>query len=115
MKHQNELFDWILQGKFANKGKIEKSIQLLTKSLAENGNAHLFIEIVDKGIDLTSYYKEMIQTAAKNGFYRLTQLIWNIIGKKKIMKMLILITLMMMTMMMILFKINIKYIYFFII
>ena len=53
--------------------------------LIEDGGMEL-IEIIDKGFDISSgltYYKNIIVEASKNGFYKLTQLILNIVDKKE--------------------------------
>lgn len=82
MKHSNDLFDWVLENKYSTKSKIENfSHQMLLLS-AKNGNAHSFTEIVDKGIDFSVFYLQVIEKAAKNGFYHLTKLIYDINNRK---------------------------------
>lgn len=47
MKHQNKIFDWILEQKFADKDK--NDLPRLIDSFLLNGNAHSLIELIDKG------------------------------------------------------------------
>ena len=84
MKHQNDVFDWIIDSKLTEKQTNDNLSSLINCSVA-NGNAHSLIEIIDRGFNLSNNKSEALsalQLAAQNGFYMLTQLIVNLIGEK---------------------------------
>ena len=81
--HQNDLFDWILENKYANKLNFEIKSKLLKKSV-KYGNAHSFIEIMNTGFDFKDFLQSFINISAKNGFYRFFKLIIALNGKEAI-------------------------------
>lgn len=82
--HKNDLFEWILNQKFLFK---EKLFNELVPISAASGNIYAITEMIDKGYDIL-LNKKVIEYAAINGFYRSSQILYNIIiqkaGKEKI-------------------------------
>lgn len=82
MKHQNKIFDWILEQKFTDKDK--NDLPRLIDSSLLNRNAHSLIELIDKGFTFSdnSMIWDAILKAANRGFYKIIQLIINIANQK---------------------------------
>ena len=98
MKHQNDLFDWILAQKFMFSIRQANSLNNLALISIENGNVHSLIELIDNGYNfqkeslfrkqVVEYtYQEVIEKAAINGFYRLALLLTNFIQTTKGIKL----------------------------
>lgn len=79
-KNQNDLFDWIFEQKFKDRSD-DCSRQLLFRSFS-NSYAQAFIEIIDKSLPTSDYSQILLTKAAKNGFYKLTKFIYEILCKK---------------------------------
>lgn len=82
IKHQDELFDWILQTSVLNKGKTgNELIDLIILSI-QNGNAHSLVECINQGFDITllpiQQVYNLISFSASLGYYKLTQLLFKI-------------------------------------
>lgn len=78
--HRNDLFDWVFENRFVNKGNIGNSLKYIASLSASNGNAHSLVEIIDKGFNIT--LENVVSYSAKNGFCKLTQLLLSIINQK---------------------------------
>ena len=76
-RHQNDLFDWIIEQKYSNYNKLKHSLTDLVYNSLSNGNVHSFITLIDNGFNEISSC-EIIQLSAKKGFYRLTKFIMEI-------------------------------------
>lgn len=81
-RHKNDIFDWITQSYYYNDLN-RKSSYLITFSL-ENGNIHSFVETIIKNHCLFDPKNILcwLLRAAKNGFYRLIQFIYNVFKHK---------------------------------
>ena len=80
IKHRNDLFDWILEEKLGEK---QETLYPFLFSAVENGNAHSFIEIVEKGCELdTDQLSALIQIASTNGFYMLVRLLLDFMSER---------------------------------
>ena len=88
IKHQNDVFDWILEQKYINKDKTNNALFDIALLAVQNGNAHDFIQCVDKGFDLNSLpikkISQLIEQSAYNGFCRLTNLIISLLNQEKL-------------------------------
>ena len=76
-KHQNDLFDWILEQKLNNDPALESFLKEIAISSANNGNAHALVAAIDKGFNLRANH-DIILRAAENGFYNFAQMAFNI-------------------------------------
>ena len=88
MKHQNDLFDWILEHKYINKGITGNNLYDIAYIVTLNGNAHAFIQCVDKGLDLSSLstgeISRLLESSSSYGFYKITQLIISLLSTKQL-------------------------------
>lgn len=86
-KHQNDLFDWILQEKYINKGETGIRLSKLLPVISMNGNAHSLIELINNGLDLNAVidvlFCKSIGLASFGGFYKYIQLFYSFIEKPK--------------------------------
>lgn len=78
--HKNDLFDWLFENRFVNKGKLGYELNEIASTSALNGNAHALIEIIDKGYDVSS--DNVILITANFGFYKLTRLLLSTVNQK---------------------------------
>ncbi|KAK8872159.1 hypothetical protein M9Y10_007921 [Tritrichomonas musculus] len=79
-RHQNNLFDWILEQKFLSDPNFNEIAKKIALRSAENGNVHSLIALIDRGFDfLTADY--LIPTAAINGFYRFSKILYDLYVK----------------------------------
>ena len=87
MKHQNDIFDWIFESKYINKGITGNDLFDIVSLAVQNGNAHVLIQCIDKGFDIKSMpfkkISKLIEQSASYGFYRLTQLFINLIDEEE--------------------------------
>lgn len=94
--HRNNLFDWIFEQRYLDKSTNELLMDLVICS-AENGNAHSLIELIERGLSFDFFnqqktgwdyyqnrniFKNAIESSAKNGFYIVTELFYDIIKEK---------------------------------
>ena len=81
--HKNDLFDWLFENNFVCKSENNESLESIAILSAMSGNSHSLIEIMDKGLNLSSnLLQKMIFYSAKNGFYSLTKLLINLFDDK---------------------------------
>ena len=86
-KHRNDLFDWLLESKYYSKKNDQNFLEELALISAENGNAHSLISIIETRSNLTSniqIQKKIFELAARNGFYRILQIVYNILFKNSL-------------------------------
>lgn len=80
IKHQKELFDWIFEEYILYNNFDEYSIKEIASISALNGYAYPIIKIINSGFKFSyDLYIKIITKAAKKGFCKLTQLLFNII------------------------------------
>ena len=86
IKHQNDIFDWLLNQKYSSKENNGNLLADILLSSVQNGNAHVLIECIDKGLDFRSFSKKLCQQlfiyASENGFYHLLKLFFSLIEDK---------------------------------
>ena len=85
IKHRNDIFDWILNENYSGKEINNSELLDLIHISVKNGNAHSFIEIIDKGFNFLnneSIFESLINHSIKRGYYLLTKLIFELMIEK---------------------------------
>ena len=85
-KHQNDVFDWIIEQKMENVVNLKKILLSLFSISIENGNIHAIISLIDKGFDINDCDRksviDFIHSASKHGYYNLLEFLCTILHKK---------------------------------
>ncbi|KAK8836079.1 hypothetical protein M9Y10_040035 [Tritrichomonas musculus] len=83
MKHQNDIFDWILENKFTSNEINEELFNNFLIISAHEGNVHSLIEIINKGFRLSrKMASRVFNVASKKGFYRLSKIIYRTLDRQ---------------------------------
>lgn len=84
IKHNNDLLDWVIEER--SQGGNNNTNNLLSQLIsisANNGNAHSFIECINRGLDMSTLMQnnamQIISDLCERGFYHLLQLAFHFV------------------------------------